>query len=158
MTFDSLIPSSKNECNFALNLSCVASRLLPWQGRRKVWKSGGRVVMRGHNLLSLVEILVNWSFKMWGCCAPGTPDSDRPAWRRAEEQELSSNNNNIRENSETAKPVINAPCDVWKWRRQCPPMFKTNQLSKSGIDYLFYINMTRVLKFLPLGTNLANTV
>ena len=93
---------------------------------------------------------------MWGCCViPPAPASDRPAWRRAEEQELSSNNNNIRENSETAKPVINAPCDVWKWRRQCPPMFKTNQLSKSGIDYLFYINMTRVLKFLPLRYKLG---
>ncbi len=60
VTFDSLIPSSKNECNFALNLGGGGATVSPLQKKKKS-KSCQVIIIFG---------------------------------------------------SETAKPVINAPCDV----------------------------------------------
>ena len=43
------------------------------QGRRKVWKSGGLVVLGGDNVPPPGRDRVNWSAKNWGAKAPPAP-------------------------------------------------------------------------------------
>ena len=49
------------------------------QGRRKVWKSGGLVVLGGDNVPPLVEIGLTDLPKTEGAEAPPAPPCDRPA-------------------------------------------------------------------------------